>query len=411
VVDIPPWESVAELVLAVGGRDEQVCEAIARSGPGRVADLLAAEISTRCDAPATVSELPVNLTLEFGGERFPYVAAFEGGRLVVRPGTAEAVLAHVGYSLLDLTKLMYAPNRLARSTSRDVRIEAWPMQQGGDVDQAKLIEMIRNKEIDRESLAVSAFEKSQVLFQTVHAIVAACSGQLPTLDHLAALHGSDKMGSMFSYAQHYDAHFARLRMDPVRILEIGVGGYNFKSLGGQSLYLWQRYFPRGLIYGMDIYEKPNVTGPRIRTLQGDQSDPAYLREVGESLGPFDIIIDDGSHLNEHVRISYEALFPYVRPGGYYAIEDIQTSYWPDYGGELPPGSPATTIGMVKELIDQIQFREYTEISDDEARAATHPSEVSVYHQLVMLGKGINFEPGSPEWLRKGASMRRALGEL
>lgn len=53
--------------------------------------------------------------------------------------------------------------------------------------------------------------------------------------------------------------------------------------------------------------------------------------MAESDAPYDIIIDDGSHMVRHVIASFEALFPYLRRGGLYIIEDLHTSYWKRYG--------------------------------------------------------------------------------
>jgi hypothetical protein len=405
MVQIKPWLVVDDLVVAVGGRDEQVTAAISRIGPEKVADILAAEIGARAEAPAGVDGTAVNLRLAHGGRVFRYAVTFKDGQTTVEPGATGDVLAEIGYALLDLTRLLYPHRAGYRSTSRDVGVVSWPWsRQGGDLTSAELDELIRRGQADPERMSADAHHRFALLFRAVQAVLAACSGRIRSLDDLAARYGSDKWGGLHWYTPHYETHFGQLRYDPVRVLEIGIGGYRYESLGGNSLYTWQRFFPRGLVYGMDLHHKPNVTGPRIRTIQGDQSDAGFLREIGDQLGPFDIIIDDGSHRNEHVRISYQALFPYVRPGGYYVIEDLHTSYWPEFGGELPPGSPRTTMGLLKELLDATQISEYAPApeSPDEW---THPSDVSVYHNLAFLRKGINHERGIPAWIKDRATRR------
>jgi mycinamicin biosynthesis methyltransferase MycE-like protein len=144
--------------------------------------------------------------------------------------------------------------------------------------------------------------------------------------------------------------------------------------------LWQHFFPRGLIYGMDLYAKPGVRGPRIRTIQGDQNNIAFLSALGESLGPFDIIIDDGSHLNEHVSTS----------------------------GEAPPGSSRTSIGMLKGMLDSLNVSEYAGDQLDRTQL-THPSEVHAYHDIVFLRKGINHERGIPGWIKQASTQAGSFG--
>mmetsp|Transcript_50841 Transcript_50841/g.164724 ORF Transcript_50841/g.164724 Transcript_50841/m.164724 type:complete len:157 (+) Transcript_50841:189-659(+) len=57
---------------------------------------------------------------------------------------------------------------------------------------------------------------------------------------------------------------------------------------------------------------------------GDQSSAEDLmRVIAESGGgPFDVIIDDGSHMNHHQIASAKQLLPHVAAGGVYVIEDI-----------------------------------------------------------------------------------------
>jgi hypothetical protein len=237
------------------------------------------------------------------------------------------------------------------------------------------------------------------IFRSVQCLISACSAGNANLNELSARYGSDKWGGLHWYTPHYMNHFAPLRYDPVQVLEIGIGGYKYASCGGESLHMWQHFFPRGLVYGMDLYPKPGVRGPRIRTIQGDQNDPSFLRSLAAEFGPFDIIIDDGSHINEHVRTSFEELFASVRPGGYYVIEDLHTSYWPDFGGEAPPCSPRTTIGLLKDLLERLHVSEYAG-GDLDRTQLTYPSEVCVYHNIAFLRKGIRSEHGIPGWIKQ-----------
>jgi hypothetical protein len=75
-----------------------------------------------------------------------------------------------------------------------------------------------------------------------------------------------------------------------------------------------------------------------------------MREYGK----FDMILDDGSHMNSHMIYSFEHLFESVNSGGVYIIEDVGCSYWEDYeGGYLKPTS---CMEYFKALSDDINFR-------------------------------------------------------
>jgi hypothetical protein len=189
---------------------------------------------------------------------------------------------------------------------------------------------------------------------------------------LAWVYWSDKAGN-HRYVDHYDRHLRHLRRRPVRVLEIGVGGYESRTWGGASLRMWRDYFPRGEIHGVDINDK-EIDEPRIWVHRGDQSDAEFMRRLGREHGPFDVIVDDGSHVNAHVRASFAALFSdHLQPGGFYVIEDMATAYDARFGGG-PPGHPGTSVDLVKGLIDDVN-------AQPSVIAALH-----VYEQIAFIGK-------------------------
>lgn len=167
------------------------------------------------------------------------------------------------------------------------------------------------------------------------------------LTRLAITHGTDKFG-YHDYTPNYFALFKHLRDRPVRLLEIGVGGYQDADRGGESLETWRDFFPEGQITGIDIQKKEMDLGERVRILQGSQVDADFLSDLVRNHGPFDIIIDDGSHRNEHVVESFEILFPTLAPGGIYVVEDVQTAFFPRFGGSLEMTAP-NSVGYFADL--------------------------------------------------------------
>jgi hypothetical protein len=173
------------------------------------------------------------------------------------------------------------------------------------------------------------------------------------LDKLAQIYGTDKY-DRHKYTGIYKNHFLKFRRKKIKLLEIGVGGYDNPTQGGASLRMWKRFFPNTRIFAIDIFNKSALQENRIQIFQGSQADPDFLNEVNNNTGPFDIIIDDGSHMNEHVIISFKTLFPLLKKGGIYVVEDIQTSYLEEYGGngQLQSAS-GTSMNFFKGLTDHI----------------------------------------------------------
>lgn len=212
--------------------------------------------------------------------------------------------------------------------------------------------------------------------------------------------GTDKWGT-HQYAGHYQHHFERFRDQEVNLLEIGVGGYSSPTKGGASLRTWKQFFPRGQIFGLDIHDKSSLQEPRIRIFRGDQSDPRSLEEIATQIGRLDIIIDDGSHLSPHVITTFETLFPLLAPNGLYVIEDLQTSYWPEWQGNEDRSAPHTSMAMVKALVDGLNYEEFVDDEYTPTDSDTHIIAIHLYHNMVILEKGRNAEGTRKRAILKG----------
>ncbi len=223
------------------------------------------------------------------------------------------------------------------------------------------------------------------------------------LDLLAALYGTDKFGE-HEYTPIYQALMHASRRKPVRLLEIGVGGYA-GALGGESLHMWASYFRRGRIYGIDLYDKTALTAGRVHVFQCSQVDAPKLTALAQELGPFDFILDDGSHLNAHQIETFALLWPHLKDGGTYIVEDVQTSYWPAYGGGPlgTPGYAQSCMRWFKDYADSVNLPEFLE----PAPGALDPGLASIafHHNLIVLKKDLaerysNFGLDNPEVRRR-----------
>lgn len=210
------------------------------------------------------------------------------------------------------------------------------------------------------------------------------------LTALAQQFKTDKWGA-HRYTPHYQHHLQHLRRRPVKLLEIGIGGYSREGQGGASLRMWKEYFPCGQIFGLDISDKSFVEEDRIRAFQGDQSDPVLLAQIVAETGTLDVIIDDGSHVPEHVIASFRTLFPLLAGDGIYVVEDTQTSYWPEWGGEEDPESPMTSVAMLKRLVDGLNHEEFVREPYEPSYTDRHVIGVHFYHNMVVIEKGLNDE--------------------
>ncbi|HBB30630.1 MAG TPA: methyltransferase [Cyanobacteria bacterium UBA9273] len=235
------------------------------------------------------------------------------------------------------------------------------------------------------------------------------------LGKLSPLYDDSKWEPGHWYAEHYQRHFAPLRLKKLKILEIGVGGYDDPKAGGRSLRMWKKYFRNSLIYGIDLVKKKALEENRIKIFQGSQTDESFLRDVLAETGGLDIIIEDGSSSNEaHIK-TFKTLFPALNEGGIYAAENIHHSYWPSLSGErwssLAKGSiflenwigcggsldlndPKTLMNMYKRLVDGLNYQDFLRPGYSPSYFDKHIVSIHFYPNLVILYKGNNDKPSN-----------------
>jgi len=133
------------------------------------------------------------------------------------------------------------------------------------------------------------------------------------LHALGLKYGTDK-ATFHQFCDFYEEH---LPPRIGRLLEIGV-------MDGASLRMWRDFYPDAEIVGVDNLRTPEVDG--VTVLKGDAPDWDLLK----TLGTFDVIVDDGSHMTADQQRTFEWMYPALNPGGWYILEDLHTSYTPRY---------------------------------------------------------------------------------
>lgn len=352
-----------------------------------IAMLVLTEVASRTQFFEEPPEIiAVQFDLGYSGDRRGYRIEVGGQAVEVVAGWDESADVRIRQDLAELVRAVYGAPGIRHDSTREV----WINDAGRPAEFST-----EDPWVMRWRLASSAAGQ----------VIRACDEFRPTMTELALRFGSDKWGGHW-YTPHYERHFAPYRQQRVKVLEIGVGGYQSQDLGGASLRMWKHYFTRGLVHGLDLFDKSGVDEPRLSTLSGDQSDQELLVRLHKEVGPFDLVIDDGSHQSDHVRTSFMTLFPLMRPGAMYVIEDLQASYWPAYNGNRGDlNDSGTAVGFLKTLIDglhhQDQLRKSLYEPSDLDRGVT---AIHIYHNIVFIEKGVNTEQTAPAWLPREAAL-------
>jgi len=147
-----------------------------------------------------------------------------------------------------------------------------------------------------------------------------------------------------------------------RIVDVGV----YK--GGSIVLLYEAWRPSRLV-GIDLnpamppalpeYCRAPQRKEAIGVYLGvNQTDHARIAEIcaAEFDGPIDLVIDDASHFYHETRETFRALFPRVRAGGLYAIEDWGWAHWPgdhwqkDRGGDYFRDKPPLSNLLIELML-------------------------------------------------------------
>jgi demethylmacrocin O-methyltransferase len=78
--------------------------------------------------------------------------------------------------------------------------------------------------------------------------------------------------------------------------------------------------------------------------------------------------------------------------GIYVLEDLETSYWSEFGGSNDElNSPLTTVGLLKSFVDGLHYHEYRKEPTTPTYFEKHITALHFYHNLVFIYKGFNNE--------------------
>lgn len=145
-------------------------------------------------------------------------------------------------------------------------------------------------------------------------------GHESKLTTIANKHTTDK-GTVYYEAHGYTEVYGKYIPE--------IGSYKLFEIGiwhGDSIRMWNEYNPNLDVYAVDI--NPNVFNymkgdEKFKIYIGNQSDESYMLNIlKEANNDFDFVIDDGSHNYDDILNSFKFLFPRMKEGSVYFIEDL-----------------------------------------------------------------------------------------
>lgn len=179
------------------------------------------------------------------------------------------------------------------------------------------------------------------------------------LTDLADRYGSDKGSIKHRYTELYHLLLNPYRHRKITFLEMGllIGGPEHgidkdrKTEDLPSIRMWLEYFTKANIHGLDVSDFSWFKHDRFAFHRCDMDDRAEItRAVSEIPGGLDVVLDDASHASHHQQNAFLEIFPRLKSGGIYLIEDLR---WQPDTYEKP--GITTTAELFRSFIDNREF--------------------------------------------------------
>ena len=173
----------------------------------------------------------------------------------------------------------------------------------------------------------------------------------------------------------------RWRERPVRLLEIGVGGYGRARQGGASLRMWPTTFPSGSI----CRSASRCFRPTRRTRLG-------CAAFGSSTARPTSSSTNASHRAAETNFTFDILFPLLRPAGIYAVEDLHCALRPVFNG-FREGA-GIIIVRLQHLNRDMHDQEVQAIWGEHRHSAYRAmfTGLHVFYNVALVERGENTSP-------------------
>jgi hypothetical protein len=215
-----------------------------------------------------------------------------------------------------------------------------------------------------------------------------------------ALHQNQPATKPLMYYKKYDQFLTNHNLMPFTILEFG-------TFDGISTKILSKAFHNSTVLTLDVNKKhidfsgfPNVIQAKANQINHAEVIPAIERVFPNGI---DLVIDDASHFGWFSKLTFEMVFPLLRSGGAYFIEDWGTGYWdswPDgnryqsfvltpHNNNIPKRIPSHDFGMVgfvKSLVDLTHETAIKNRQFDECNASSRISSLEFGEGVCMLLK-------------------------
>ena len=218
------------------------------------------------------------------------------------------------------------------------------------------------------------------------------------LTKLGRVFGTDKVDAShtrngLAYTDVYERYLRAWRLRRFTLLELGV-------FRGDSLRMWNAFFPRVEVVGLDLEPRAVERAPEFDVTIGSQADPAVLGSILERHPGIRLVVDDASHITSLTIASFRYLFPRLPRGSLYIMEDLSPGTYDEWPGHDPergahfpgtlenPGTPLFTPRKEMDdfLLDLVHDCDLGGGAFGEGPGEKEVAFVHVWPSIVLVGR-------------------------
>ena len=195
------------------------------------------------------------------------------------------------------------------------------------------------------------------------------------LNEIGIRYKTDKSDQYHNYLRKYEFFLEPYRAYEMNVLELGV-------FHGGSLHMWEEYFQRAYIYGVDIDpDCKKYESSRRRVIIRDLSKEESYDDL-KKLEPM-IIIDDASHMWSHQIKALYYLLPSLKSGGIFIIEDLGSNFSERYVYNYDDAS-VSCFDLLQEIAKTVVSGEIQTLSEMKTECIPFAEEIAALAEQIEM---------------------------
>lgn len=195
------------------------------------------------------------------------------------------------------------------------------------------------------------------------------------LNELGIRYKTDKSDQCHNYLRKYEFFLEPYRAYEMNVLELGV-------FHGGSMNMWEEYFQKAYIYGVDINSDcKRYENARRKVIIRDLSKEESYDDLKE-LEPM-IIIDDASHMWSHQIKALCYLLPSLRSGGIFIIEDLGSNFSERYVYNYDDAS-ISCFELLQEIAKVVVSGEIQTLSEMKSECIPFADEIAALAEQIEM---------------------------